>query len=407
MKFVHFADCHLDGYREEKLAKLGFEHFQFVIDFALEKHVDFVLLAGDLFNTALPRIDTLKETVIQLKKLQDAQIPIYAIPGSHDFSPHGKTMFDVLEKAGLLNNVMKGKINMQGCLELEFTIDKKTNTHLAGIIGKKGMLDKQLYENLAPIRPVKGAPNIFLFHTSITELKPTNLELMQSVEVSILPAGFNYYAGGHVHVVKEFSSLSYQNVVYPGPTFPNNFAELEKLRKGSFIFYDDAQDFDGKCFKHVFIEKKEVLSFSIDVTNKSPLQVQEIILQVVKEKELNQKIILFRFAGKLAEGKPGDIDFKSVFQELYVKGAFIVLRNTYNMTAPLLKDIEIKDGTTEEIEAETISEHLNQILFPKELNEKEIINQLLKELSIEQMDGEKKTTFVEHMQKVAQNILEK
>ncbi len=407
MKFVHFADCHLDGYREEKLARLGFEHFVSVITFALEKKVDFVLLAGDLFNTALPRVDTLKDVVEQLKRLQDGSIPVYAIAGSHDFSPHGKTMFDVLEKAGLLINVMKGDIDIQGRLQLQFTIDEKTKAHITGIIGKKGMLDKQLYEDLAPIKPVEGVPNIFLFHTSITELKPKNLELMESAEISILPAGFDYYAGGHVHIVKEFSSLSYQNVVYPGPTFPNNFAELEKLQHGSFVFYDSEENFGGKHFKHVFIEKKPVMSFVIDADGKTPVQVEENIRDVVKGKELQNVILLFRFVGKLSEGKTQDIDFKTVFQELYTKGVFIVLRNTDNLSSPLFEEIEVKDGTAEEIEAETITEHLNQIPLPKNLNEQDIIEKLIKELSIEQMDGEKKSTFVERIEKTAKEILEK
>ncbi|MBA3064689.1 hypothetical protein FP803_04595, partial [Candidatus Woesearchaeota archaeon] len=90
-----------------------------------EKQVDFVLIAGDLFNTALPGIDALKIVVTKLKELKDNNIPSYVIPGSHDFSPSGKTMIDVLENAGLLVNVMKGKI-IDEKLNLEFTIDKKT-----------------------------------------------------------------------------------------------------------------------------------------------------------------------------------------------------------------------------------------------------------------------------------------
>ena len=34
-------------------------------------------------------------------------IEVYVIPGSHDFSPSGKTMLDVLENSGLVINVNK------------------------------------------------------------------------------------------------------------------------------------------------------------------------------------------------------------------------------------------------------------------------------------------------------------
>ena len=39
------------------------------------KEVDFVIIAGDLFNTAIPRIDAVKFATEQLKRLQEANIP--------------------------------------------------------------------------------------------------------------------------------------------------------------------------------------------------------------------------------------------------------------------------------------------------------------------------------------------
>ena len=64
---------------------------------------------------------------------------------------------------------------------------------------------------------------IFMFHTALTELKPKELDKMDSAPVSFLPRNFDYYAGGHVHIVKEASLDGYKNIVYPGPLFPNNF----------------------------------------------------------------------------------------------------------------------------------------------------------------------------------------
>jgi DNA repair exonuclease SbcCD nuclease subunit len=407
MKFVHFADCHLDGYKEEKLNRLNKEHFKSVITFALEKRVDFVLLAGDLFNSALPRVDALKDAVEELKKLQDAAIPVYAIAGSHDFSPHGKTMFDVLEKAGLLVNVMKGSIDKQGKLQLQYTIDKKTRAHITGIIGKKGTLDKQLYDDLAPLRPVEGVFNIFLFHTSITELKPPELDVMESHSLTTLPPGFDYYAGGHVHITKEFSSDRYKHVVYAGPTFPNTFAELEKLKKGSFVYYNDEEFTDEKKYKHQYIEKKKVLTFFVDCATKTPLQIEEQVRSLTQDKDVHDAILLFRFEGKLSEGKVQDIDFKTLFQELYAKGAFIILKNTYNAASPVLDEVKVKEGTTEEITKESIKEFLDQIPLRKELSEEESINALLHELAVEQIDGEKKSDFVERVEQTAKHILEK
>ena len=143
VKFAHIADCHLGGWSELKLKELGLEVFKKTIQECINREVDFVLIAGDLFNTALPSIDILKEVALELKRLKDNNINCYIISGSHDFSPSGKTMLDVLENAGLIKNVVKFKDD-----KLEFTIDEKTNVKITGIFGKYGGLEKSYYETL-------------------------------------------------------------------------------------------------------------------------------------------------------------------------------------------------------------------------------------------------------------------
>ena len=67
--------------------------------------MNFVLIAGDLFDTAYPPIETLKRTFMEFRKLKEARIPCFIIAGSHDYSVSGKTFLDVLEKAGFCKNV--------------------------------------------------------------------------------------------------------------------------------------------------------------------------------------------------------------------------------------------------------------------------------------------------------------
>ena len=141
MRFAHIADCHIGSWREPKLNNISTDAFIKAIDISKEKDVDFIIIAGDLFNTPLPAIDKLKTVVQKLRELKEKNIPVYGIPGSHDFSPSGKTMIDVLESAGLFTNVCKGSINENGKLTLKYTQDPKTKILLTGIIGKKGMKD--------------------------------------------------------------------------------------------------------------------------------------------------------------------------------------------------------------------------------------------------------------------------
>ena len=54
------ADCHIGSWRDPKLRDANTKAFLKAINLCIEKQVDFVLIAGDLFNTALPGIDALR-----------------------------------------------------------------------------------------------------------------------------------------------------------------------------------------------------------------------------------------------------------------------------------------------------------------------------------------------------------
>src|SRR3989344_8172603 len=195
MKFAHLADCHIGGWKDERLTKLGLSTFDAALKECIKRNVDFILISGDLFNTALPGIDYIKETARILKNARDSGISIYTIAGSHDYSVSGKTMLDVLENAGLICNVAKFDEN-----GLKFTIDKKTNAKISGLYGKKGGLEKFEYENLNRdyLENEQGF-KIFMFHSGIKEFMPQEMKDVESLDNNALPANFNYYAGGHIH----------------------------------------------------------------------------------------------------------------------------------------------------------------------------------------------------------------
>ena len=98
MKFAHLADCHIGSWRDPRLKDTSTNAFIKAVDKCINEKVDFILIAGDLFNTSFPRLDNLKTVVGKLKQLNDLDIPVYIVPGSHDYSSSGKTILDVLEE---------------------------------------------------------------------------------------------------------------------------------------------------------------------------------------------------------------------------------------------------------------------------------------------------------------------
>ncbi|MFH0875304.1 MAG: DNA repair exonuclease [archaeon] len=401
MKFAHLADCHIGGWREPKLRALSFEAFEQAVDYSISNNVDFILISGDLFNTSMPELEMLKETVKKLKMLQEKNIPVYAIAGSHDFSPSGKTMLEVLEEAGLCVNVVKGAVENKK-LKLHFTIDKKTGAKITGMIGKRGMLERSFYENLERSSLEKESGfKIFMFHTALTELKPKELEKMDSAPISYLPKNFNYYAGGHVHIVRKESFPGYENIIYPGPLFPNSFRELEELECGGFYLYSD------EIIEYISIKIKEIHKIKIDANNKAPESVTEDCLTHIKSKEVKDKIVLLRVEGILSSGKASDVDFRKIYEKAMENGAYLIVRNTYSLKSKDFEEIMVKESTIEEIEESLIKEHIGQFKVNSWDTQKEalIIKELVNALSSEKKEGEKSYDYEERIKKEAGKIL--
>src|SRR5437868_12476654 len=86
--FIHIADTHL-GY-EQYGVRERFNDFSRafwdIIDDASNRNVDFMVIAGDLFNKRAIDALTLIHAIEGLKKLKEKGIPVIAIEGNHDRS---------------------------------------------------------------------------------------------------------------------------------------------------------------------------------------------------------------------------------------------------------------------------------------------------------------------------------
>ncbi len=395
MRFVHFSDVHIGSWRDIKLREISTLVFCKAMDMCIEKNVDFILISGDLFNTSLPTIDRLKIVVEKLKEVKKKGIAVYVIAGSHDFSPSGKTMLDVLESAELFINVVKGEVQ-ENKLFLQFTVDPKTNAKITGMLGKKGMLDRLYYEALSldHLEQEDGF-KIFMFHTAITEFKPIELELMESTPLSFFPKNFHYYAGGHVHYIYQEQVKEYGLFTYPGALFPNNFRELEKYHHGGFYLYED-----GKV-EYCPVKLYPVVSFYFDCENKTAQEVNQEMLFQIGQKEVKDAIITLRFEGMLAEGKATDIDIKTIITLLYEKNAYFVMKNMNKLTSRQFEQILISIEKNADIEESFIQEHLKTLETPLlALEKREIfIKELFELCNAEKQEGERIVDFEERIKK--------
>lgn len=87
-RFLHVADCHL-GYKQYNLFERYNDFaraFIHIMQKAVEERVDFVLLAGDLFQKRSIDALTLNQAMTGLERLQQANIPCIAIEGNHELA---------------------------------------------------------------------------------------------------------------------------------------------------------------------------------------------------------------------------------------------------------------------------------------------------------------------------------
>ncbi len=393
MRFAHFADVHIGSWADERLAEASTKAFTKAVDICIEKAVDFILVSGDFFNTSLPSIDRLKEVTSKLKELADRNLPVYIIPGSHDYSPTGKTMLDVLENAGLFTNVMRGSSTDDGKVQLKFTVDKKTGAKITGIGGKKGMLDKHYYEQLL-LDNLEKEPGfrIFMFHTAVEEFKPAGLEQMDAVPLAMFPKGFSYYAGGHIHRVFEREVKGYGLITMPGPLFPNNFDELELIGNGGFYIVE--ADADGKVkATHCPVIIHNVYTINANAEKKTPEEVTDGLMASIEQKEFFNTIVLVRVAGKLRSGKTSDVGFRQLLEAVYSKRAVYVAKNTSKLVGKDFEEIKVDYQSVEDAEQKLIAEHAGQSkAFPVD-KEKELAHKLLHILAKEKEEGETVADF--------------
>ncbi len=406
MKYAHLADLHLGSWRDQKMRDLSTKAFLQAIDDCVRREVDFILFAGDLFNTSIPSMDTMKIVTRKLRELQGKNIPVYVIAGSHDFSPSGKTMVEVLEEAGLIVNVCKGSVNQETKeLQLRFTVDERTGVKITGMLGRKGQLDQKFYENLdrKSLEEEQGY-KIFMFHTTVAELLPKDLAFIDSQPLSFFPKNFAYYAGGHIHNPKLIREEGYGVATYPGALFPNNFAEFEKFGKGGFYVVSVVNGMQQE--EWVPLEVVKHRKVEMNCTGKSPEIVVFDVLSSMRDEDLTNTVVTLRLKGMLQSGKVSEVNFKQIMERLYSQGAYFVMKNTAKLVSEEFEEISLPEMRPELVEEAVIKEHLQQLKTFNAETEMRLAKSLLQVLNTTKKEGETVTDFQKRIESDVSGILE-
>lgn len=211
IRFLHAADIHLDspllglvryeGCPAEQWRRATRRALENLVRLAVEAQVDFVLIAGDLFDGDWPDYNTGLYFNRQLSMLRDAKIPVYVISGNHDAQSRMSKDLRLPDNVFRLDTRKPETVEVPG---------------LPVVIHGQGFHEQHVFDDLSANYPpaIPGVVNVGLLHTSLTGAEghvayaPCKLDGLRSKD-------YDYWALGHVHT---------RRVVHTDPliVFPGN-----------------------------------------------------------------------------------------------------------------------------------------------------------------------------------------
>jgi len=306
--FVHVADLHL-GYAQYNLdvRRQDFENaFREVTDKTLELKPDFMIIAGDLFHHARPSNITLETAITNFRRLKEAGITVLAVDGGHDAAPNvvTGTILNPLDSAGLIYYLPRHE---GACW----------HNKSCYVYGVPNFRTRRKTDELLPIFLEQNKPspdpslfNIFVFHMALDlpDVTPPHIEAEASPE--LLPEGFNYFAGGHVHKpsVNKFKGGL---LVYSGCTETVSYEDAE-IEKG-FYYVEVNEKGVPKPTRIKLETSRRFVILKRDFSSVVPAKITEMAVQLVKEADEEGVIIVPVLEGVLpAEANRSEVDIMQI-----------------------------------------------------------------------------------------------
>lgn len=210
MKFIHAADIHLDSpltglaaYPDapvEQLRTATRRAFSNLCSEAIRRDVDFMVIAGDLYDGTWKDFNTGIYFCKEMGRLDKAGIPVFVLYGNHDAES------DMTKTLQLPGNVRTFS-------------SKKCETHflpaLKVALHGQSFKDAATTDNLASKypAPTDGLFNIGVLHTAL-EGNAAHANYAPCSVDELHAKGYHYWALGHVHDFRLEDGLS--TIVFPG-----------------------------------------------------------------------------------------------------------------------------------------------------------------------------------------------
>ncbi len=249
-KFLHAADLHLgapleslgeaiDSGTYNRIKPLVNKAFDRLIDVAIAEEVDFVVLAGDVYDNADRDPGAQRRFLLGLRRLTDADIKVFMVHGNHDpltkdikqgVLPEGVTVFPA------------GKLGSQ-----VVTMRNGVDVTVAGVSYAR----KEETDNLVPLfADLTGRTIVGVLHTNVGGNDSGHKNYAPSTPAELQASPVNYWALGHIHK-RSVNPIESGWWAYPGNLQGRSVKASECGPKGVLIVEVDD---DGRVLEPRFVD---------------------------------------------------------------------------------------------------------------------------------------------------------
>lgn len=298
-RFIHAADLHLDSpfkgigrdmpesvYR--RLRDSTFTAFDCLVQHAIRECVDFVCVAGDVFDLADRSLRAQTHFQKRMRELAEHRIAAYVIHGNHDPADGGKVPLDYPDN-----------VHFFSADEVESIPYIKDGRELARIYGRSYPTAK-VSENIAEdyVRDAEAPFAIGLLHTNV-DGNPSHDNYAPCTKRELLDKRFDYWALGHIHRAQVLHDEA-PFIVYSGNTQGRSVRETGA--KGCYLV--DVRD--GHIESIDFLETDDVRWYdeAVDVTGAEKVQdvlnrVEDVLQHIADQSHERAAVVRMRLTGRV------------------------------------------------------------------------------------------------------------
>jgi len=363
MRFMHIADVHL-GYQQYGL-KERFNDFSRtflqLIEEALAKRVDFVLLAGDLFEKRTVDPLAMRVAIQGFTELHAAGIPVLAIEGNHEKAYYHEqySWMDFLDGLGyirLLNPTFEeGQAILtphgdEGGAYVDLPLNAAGDA-LLRVYGLKyygasiGKAMEMFAEALAAMDHSQVQYAILMLHAGL-EGPMAHTGRLRYDDVALVRGMIDYVALGHIHKPYELEDWLYN----PGSPETNSMEEVKWPERGYYLVDIRPGGDPPHAAELISTQRRPFYRFPVKVdTLETPNAVYDAVqkLTVVRARDVKRApapVVELRLGGVLPFNRY-DLDVNHI-QTLVDDAWKPLVTRVKNDTTPLAFEVRVEEETS-------------------------------------------------------------